>query len=179
MHILNKKAEGAVGMSFGWIFSLILIVFFIFTAIYGINAFLNMQSCTQVGNFYDSLQKSVDNAYGSPYSDFEMDVKIPGVNMVCFANLSEDITGSLDAYEDLEKYKIYNANTFLLPTGKACDMPYKNIKHINLTKTIISKNPLCFDISEGSKIRIVKGYYDKGVTIKWDQLIKKHSTILF
>jgi hypothetical protein len=164
--ILNKKAEGAVGMSFGWIFSLILIVFFVFTAIYGIKAFLNMQSCTQVGNFYDSLQKNIDQAYGSSSSDFEMDVNIPGVNMVCFANLSEEITGPLEAYDELEKYEVYNANTFLLPTQKACDMPYKTVKHLNITKTTLSKNPLCFDISEGDKIRIVKGYYDKGVTIK-------------
>lgn len=166
MEMLNKKAEGAVGMSFGWIFSLILIVFFIFAAIYGIKAFLDMRSCSQVGNFYDSLQKNVDQAYSSSSSDFEMDANVPGIDMVCFANLSEEITGPLEAYDQISIYEIYNANTFLVPAQKSCDMPYKTIKHLNLTKTTLSKNPLCFDISNGDKIKIVKGYYDKGVTIK-------------
>ena len=163
---INKKAEGAIGMSFGWMFSLILIVFFIFAAIYGIRAFLNMASCTKVGTFYESLQDKVDEAYRSSSSDFEMDVKIPGINMICFANLSEEITGSSEAYEEIEKYEIYGANTFLLPTQKACDMPYKTIKHLNISKTTKSKNPLCFDISEDGKIRITKEYYDKAITIK-------------
>lgn len=166
MRSINKKAEGAIGMSFGWLFSLILIIFFIFTAIYGIRAFLNMASCSKVGTFYGSLQDKIDEAYRSSSSDFEMDVNIPGVDMICFANLSEKITGSLDVYEEIEKYEIYGANTFLLPTGKACDMPYNTIKHLNISKTTLSKNPLCFDISDGGKIRIAKGYYEKAVTIK-------------
>jgi len=164
--ILNKRGDGAIGMSFGWLFSLILIIFFIFTAIYGIRAFLNMQSCSKVGMFYDSLQDKIDEAYRSSSSDFEMDVKIPGISMICFANLSEKITGSSQAYEELTIYEVYKANTFLLPTKKACDMPYKTISHLNISKTTLSKNPLCFDISDGGKIRIFKGYYDKSVTIK-------------
>jgi hypothetical protein len=164
--LLNKRGEGAIGMSFGWLFSLLLIVFFIFAAIYGIKAFLNMASCSKVGTFYESLQDKVDEAYRSSSSDFQMDVNIPGINMICFANLSEEITGSLEAYEEIEKYEIYGANTFLLPTQKSCDMPYKTIKHLNISKTTLSKNPLCFDISDEGKLRIIKGYYDKSITIK-------------
>ena len=125
-----------------------------------------MANCSKVGTVYDSLQSKIDEAYRSSSSDFEMDLEIPGINMICFANLSEKTTGSLAAYEELSKYEIYNANTFLLPTQKACDMPYKTLKHLNLSKTTLSKNPLCFDISNGGKIRIVKGYYDKSITIK-------------
>jgi len=86
--------------------------------------------------------------------------------MLCFANLSDKITGSLEVYDEIEKYEIYNANTFLYPSGKACTLPYNTIKHLNISKTTLSKNPLCFDLSEEGKIRIVKGYYDKAVTIK-------------
>jgi hypothetical protein len=164
--IKSKRGEGAVGMSFGWIFSLILVVFFIFTAIYGIKFFLKTANCTRVGSFYETLQDRVDEAYSSSSSDFEMEVSIPGVDMLCFANLSEEITGSLYAYEEISLYEVYKANTFLVPTDKACDMPYKTIKNLNISKIIAAKNPLCFDISDGGKIRIVKGYYDKGVSIK-------------
>jgi hypothetical protein len=163
---LNKRGDGAVGMSFGWIFSLILILFFIFTAIYGIKSFLNMASCSKVGMFYDDLQSKIDEAYRSSSSDFEMDVSISGIKQLCFANLTEKITGPSGAYEELSIYTVYAANTFILPSQKACDMPYKTIKHLNISKTTQVKNPLCFDISDGGKIRIIKGYYDKGVTIK-------------
>lgn len=165
--ILNKRGEGAVGMSFGWIFSLLLILFFIFTAIYGIKYFLNISRCSQVGMFYDSLQKNVDSAYSLSSSDFEMEIKVPtGIKQLCFANLTEEITGSMEAYESLSIYEINKANTFLLPSGKACDMPYNTIEHLNISKITQAKNPLCFDVSDGSTIRIVKGNYDKGVTIK-------------
>lgn len=166
MRAINKKAEGAIGMSFGWIFSIILIVLFIFTAIYAIMAFKNMADCTRVGSFYQALQDRIDEAYSSSSSSFEMEVDIPGVEMLCFANLSEKVTGSLAVYEEISIYEGLDANTFILPMDKACDMPFDHIEHINLTKTTLSKNPLCFDVSEGGSIRIVKGYYDRGVTIK-------------
>lgn len=166
MRKINKKADGAIGMSFGWIFSLILIVFFIFAAIYGIKAFLNMANCTKVGLFYESLQDSIDEAYRSSSTDIEIEVNVPGIKQICFANLSEKITGPLAAYDAISIYEGYNANTYLVPPEKGCTMPYKNLNRLNISKTTQAKNPLCFDITDGGKIRIVKEYYDKWVTIK-------------
>lgn len=162
----SKKAQEAIGMSFNWIFALILIIVFIIAAIYGIKYFLNIGSCSKVGLFYDEFQQKVDEAYQSSSSDFEMEVNLPGIKQLCFSNLSEKITGSMTAYEELNLYEFYDANTFLLPSTKACDMPYKTIKHINISKTTALKNPLCIDVAGGATVRIIKGYYDKGVTIK-------------
>lgn len=153
-------------MSFGWIFALILIIVFIITAIYGIKYFMNIGTCSRVGLFYDNLQQKVDEAYQSSSSDFEMEVDLPGITQICFSNLSEEITGSMTAYEELNLYEFYDANTFLLPSKKACSMPYKTIKHINISKITALKNPLCIDVSGGGTIRIIKDYYDRGVTIK-------------
>ena len=162
----NKKADGAIGMSFNWMFALILIVIFIFTAIYGINYFLNIGKCSQVGLFYDELQQKVDEAYQSSSSDFELEVNLPGVTHICFANLSERITGSNTLYEQIELYSFYDMNTFLVPSEKTCDMPYKSIKHLDMNRTTSIKNPFCVDVTEGGTIRIVKGYYDRAVVIK-------------
>ena len=166
MRKINKRGEGAVGMSFGWIFSIILIVLFIFVAIYTIKSFLNMAHCTKVGSFYESLEENVRDAYGSSSSSFEMKIEIPGVEYVCFANLSEKITGPIELYEELMMYEGLDYNTFILPADKACDMPARKVPYINLTKTTRSKNPLCFDVSGGGSIRLVKEPYDRGVTIK-------------
>lgn len=75
----SKKGQEAVGMSFGWIFALILIIVFIITAIYGIKYFMNIGTCSRVGLFYDNLQQKVDEAYQSSSSDFEMEVDLPGI----------------------------------------------------------------------------------------------------
>ncbi len=162
----SKRAQEAIGMSFGWIFALILIIVFISVAIYGIKYFMNIGSCSRVGLFYDDLQQKVDQAYQSSSSDFEMEVALPGITQICFSNLSEKITGSMLAYEELNLYEFYDANTFLIPSKNACDMPYKTIRHLNISKTTSLKNPLCIDVSDGETIRIIKDYYDRGVTIK-------------
>jgi hypothetical protein len=164
--IFNKRGDGAVGMSFGWMFSLLLIIFFILAAIYGIRFFLDMSQCSQVGLFYDELKDNVADAYKSPSSDFEMKINIPGVKQICFANLSDKISGSLSAYEEINLYEIYDANVFLIPSSKACDMPYNKIPYLNISKITASKNPLCFDISDGGKIKIVKNFGERGVTIR-------------
>jgi hypothetical protein len=163
---INKKGQDAIGMSFGWLFSLILIIVFIFVAIYGINYFLNMGKCTKVGLFYDSLQQKIDDAYQSSSSDFELSVNLPGVTQICFANLTQKITGSDAIYKQIELYSFYDANTFIIPSANACDMPYKTLKHLDVNRTISAKNPFCVDVTEGGTIRIVKGYYDKGVIVK-------------
>ncbi len=163
---INKKADGAIGMSFNWMFALILIVIFIFTAIYGINYFLDMGKCSRVGLFYENLQQKVDEAYQSSSSDFEFEVNLPGVTHICFGNLSERITGSNTLYEQIEIYSFNDANTFLVPSENTCDMPHKTIKHLDINRTTLLKNPFCVDVTEGGTIRIVKGYYDRAVVIK-------------
>lgn len=163
----NKRAqESSMGMSFGVIFSIILIIVFIIAAIYGIKSFLDFQRCSEVGLFYDTLQKEVDKAYQSSSTDIALSVGLPsGISRICFANLTQKTTGVLSDYEAISIYDVQDANTFLLPPSKTCGMPYKKILHINLTKIISSSNPYC--IAKDDKIRLQMNYGDRAVIIKW------------
>lgn len=59
----NKKAQ--MKLSFGMIFSIILIVIFLAIAFYGIKMFLGMQTKMQIKQFENSLQGDVDKMWKS------------------------------------------------------------------------------------------------------------------
>ena len=151
----GKKAQETMSMPFSVIFSFFLIIVFIIVAFIAAKSFLDFGSCSSVGLFYDDLQSKIDEAWHSYKSDFEFEIVLPsGVEKVCFANLSEKITGTKADYELIKDYDVYDANVFLVPSGATCDLPYKNIQHINISLITQAKNPYCVEVSK--KLRIQK-----------------------
>lgn len=164
---LNKKGQEAIGMSFNFIFALILIVVFIVVAIYGIKYFLNLGDCSNIGMSLDTLQQKVNDVYQSDSSDLEVELNFPGLERICFANLSNAITGSIDLYDEISIYEFEDANMFLLPVGESCNIPFKKLNHVDLNKTTLNSNPLCFDVVDGVvNLRLYKDYYDRAVVVK-------------
>ncbi len=163
--IKNKK--GDINLSFGVIFSIILIAVFIFAAIYAITFFLNYSKCTQVGNFYEGFQREVSNAFLSQSVENKIfKVTLPGsVEMICFANLSEKQTGSYSAeYEMIQDYYLDDANLFLIPDSGSCNLDYKKITRLNLPEIIKNHNPYC--IPSDSDLILTKKIYDSAVFVE-------------
>jgi len=158
-----KRSQQTMALPFGLIFSIILIVVFIVIAFIAVNHFLDIGKCAQIGGFYDSLQEAVDEAWTSQSSDFEFEIELSGIEKICFANLSEAPTNS-EEYEQIKNYEVYEANVFLIPAEKTCNMPYKNIKHLDLVKIIEERNPYCVEVDLGLKIK--KDFYDKLVRVE-------------
>lgn len=165
---INKRGDGAVGMSFGWLFALFLIIAFIGAAIYGIKIFMNFGSCSSQKLSLDELQAKIDNVYqSSSSSNVKVSINMPNVKMLCFANLSKSITDNEDVYDDINIYEYEDANLFLYPQKKACNPPFKKITHLNLEKTIKDSNPLCFEVIDGTvELTLNKDLNDKAVYIK-------------
>lgn len=162
---LNKKADMA--LPFNFIFALILIVVFIIAAIYGINFFLDFGKCTRIGTSLESLQTKVNDAYQSDAYEKTIELDFPGVKKICFANLSGSITGSLEVYEEIEIYDLLDVNTFLYPSGSACTLSNTKTKHLDINKTTLKKNPLCFDVEDGvATLTLKKDFNDRAVIIK-------------
>ena len=160
----SKRSQHTLGLPFGVIFAIFLIVVFIMIAFIAVNHFLNIGKCAGVGQFYEDLQKGVDEAWTTQSSEFDFEINLPSkIEKVCFANLSAEINNQED-YEQIERYSVYDANVFLVPPEKSCDMPYKLIKHINITEITNSKNPYCVDV--GRKLKIKKTFYGKEVLIE-------------
>ena len=154
-----------MGMPFSMIFAIILIVFFVVIAFIVIGNFLDIGRSSNVGMFYNELQKAVDEAFSSQSSKTNFNIDLPSeIKFVCFANLSEKITNPGENYEAIKNYDVYNANVFLVPPEYAQNMQWKLIEHIDIVKITQGKNPYCVSVKD--KLEINKGFYDKLVWIK-------------
>lgn len=162
----GKRGQQTMGIPFGLIFSIILIVVFIVLAFIAVNYFLDIGKCSSVGMFYDDLQDSVDKAWSSQTYDDTFEVSLPsGIEKVCFGNFSADITDPMiDEYREILNYEVYEANTFLVPPEKSCNMQWKQINHINISRITEMRNPYCVDVSRD--LRLKKDFYDKNVVIE-------------
>lgn len=132
----NKRGQDVFGMSFGTIFSIILIIFIIAVAFFAIDHFVGLSKCTNVGLFYDDLREEVRDAWSSSSGRYEADftAKIPkkglfgsGIEYICFGTLALTPSDSISAgIRDnlLDDYMFdpnseYNVITF--PPDKGCD----------------------------------------------------------
>jgi len=164
----SKRGQEAVGMSFGMIFALFLIVVFVVFAFMAANFFLGFGESASVGMFYDELQGAVNDALSEQESNRTFVIDLPsGIERICFADLSEPITNDEDY--DVIKYSDDSANVFLLPPEKAQDMKWKLIEHIDLAGITADSNPYCVDVADG--LRIQKGFYSRLVCLGEDCVV--------
>lgn len=162
----GKKAEGFVGMGFGMIFSIFLIIFFVMVAFYAIKTFLDYKSCTQVGTFLNDLQSKITTLFNSQSSTINFPTNLPtGIKYICFANLSNPIKGSFqDIGSSLGQYGT-DSNLYFYPREKAC-IKTKQINNINLSTIIKNDNPYCIPVRNGKiTMKISKGFNQGLVTI--------------
>jgi len=163
--VKNKRGQQTMGMPFGMIFAIFLIVVFVVIAFIAVGFFLDIGKSSGVGMFYKELQEAVDDARSGQSGEFDFKIDLPsGINEVCFGNLSAEITNLNPKYKEILNYDIYNANTFLIPPEKAQNMQWKLIKYIDVVKITADKNPYCVPVEKG--LRIKKGFYDKLVLIE-------------
>jgi hypothetical protein len=161
---MRKRGQESIGMSFSMIFSIILIIVFVAVAIYAIVYFLGMGKCTEIGFFFDELQKKVDEAWLSEIYHRTFTSTLPGgIEKVCFGNLSvSPDPGDVQIQINL-KEKSHNPghNLFLYPPDKACDgeLVSYSLKHVSIPKFF------CTEISSDGEIKI-------GIDIDHEALVR-------
>jgi hypothetical protein len=128
---MNKR--GQIQISFGMIFSIIVIIATVAIGFYVITYFLNLSSCTKVGLFWNSLNDEVDKAWNSDKTQTIFNGNVPsGVQYVCFGNLSlapENNITTRNIFSELKVYEGSGKNSFMYPPKKACDIAFYNLKH--------------------------------------------------
>lgn len=163
--MVDKKGQQTMGMPFGMIFAIFLIVVFVVIAFIAVKAVIDTGDSASVGLFYDDLQGAVNDAVRGQESDSSFTVNLPGdIEKVCFADLKASITNPGSDYDAIRNYDVYDANTFLVPPEYAQGMQWKLIDRINVTRITAVKNPYCVEVDVGLKIR--KGFYDRLVFIE-------------
>ncbi len=134
-------------LSFGMIFSIILIIIFLAFAFYAIKNFLGLQDTIKIAQFGEKLQSDVNKAWNSGgRSSTPVEYYLPRkVEAVCFSN---------DDYENLR----FDSKEFI--QGKKID-------HLDIEKIIGENEEFCIDNINGKvKMIIEKDYEDDLVIIK-------------
>jgi hypothetical protein len=142
----QARKRGQIKMSFGMIFSIILIIFFVAFAFIVIKNFIGLQSSVTTKQFSDNLQKDVNVVWNSAQATQQKSYNMPSsVKEVCFTN---DPTGDVVIYDD-----------------KGYANPGGNIENLNLT-AMTPRGDLCFNVVDG-KINLVlkKDFGENLVTI--------------
>jgi hypothetical protein len=142
----EKKAQ--IQLSFGMIFSIIIIIATLVVAFYVISYFLNLNKCTQIGLFYSSLQGEVNKAWQADMIQKTFAGKLPsGIAKLCFGNSSQ-----MPLQEDREEYEYFKShaktgyNMLFYPAGKACDgeLAFNKLEHIR------TDNFFCVPVKSGN-----------------------------
>jgi len=137
-------------ISFGMIFSVILIILFIAFAVYGISKFLPLSRLAQVESFKSDFQGDIDKVWKGSGSSAPVEYSLPSkIKQVCFVN---------------DEYR----NMYFVPL----DLDYNKalLKNVDMIKTVAGSisNPkkLCIPTLDGKiHMTIKKAYNEILVTI--------------
>lgn len=165
----SKKGQQVLGMSFGIIFSIILIVFFIIIAGIVIRSFLKTGDCAKIGIFIDSFESDIKKSWNAQFNSHTFKANLPSnIDYVCFANLSNSNKGEFQEIGfELGLFEGRIANIFFYPSGKACEIPYYMIKHLDIGRITRTNNPNCVVVDSGKiDINVEKGLNDRFVNVK-------------
>lgn len=130
------RRKGQVQLSFGMIFSIMIIIATLAIAGYVIVKFLNLQSNVSCKLFYSDLQKKVDKAWYEDFSSSTFNKEAPrGIDKVCFGNSTQKVF-DLDEqkiFDEIEFYAEKDSNLFFYPlNGCKQDEFTFQIKHVNI-----------------------------------------------
>jgi hypothetical protein len=113
--------RGQLKISFGMIFSIILIIIFLSFAFYAIMKIIGFQQNAQIGMFVNDLQEDIDNLWNSESGSFDREYVISKkVESVCFEKNAKNI--------------------FFMPAGVGGSFDYYEIEHVQLFNGFCVKN---------------------------------------
>jgi len=156
--------KGQMQISFGMIFSIILIMVFISAVIYVIIYFLNFSERVKIEQFEEGLQESVDNIWKSVQGSKSVKLALPKeIEKVCFIDSSSNAVGKdRELYNDFVFF-ITNENLIYYPEGSSQGKEGTEIKHLNISRITQKRNPYCIEGKKGDFSFIVKMDYSENL----------------
>jgi len=162
------QKKGGIKLSFGMIFSIILIIIFIAFAFYAIQKFLQIQDAAKVGQFTNNLQSDIDSAWKGSQRSQKVEYSLPKkIEYVCFIDINSGRSGTNRNFYDELKHICYNdENMAFYPIGSSQGIESKEIKHIDIEKITLDENPFCIKNIDGkAEMTIQKNFGEELVTI--------------
>ena len=142
----NKR--GQMKLSFGMIFSILLIIVFVVFAFYGIGKFMNFQKEIKYKQFEEDFQANIDKLWKGSFGSNEVEYYLPSeIRSICFID---------DEFGNLE----------FKSTKQKRSRKELNLNHLDIEKTLGDSNALCIEnIDNKVKFKIEKNYGEALVTI--------------
>ncbi|MEX0920974.1 MAG: hypothetical protein WDZ62_01795 [Candidatus Pacearchaeota archaeon] len=163
---MNKK--GQIKISFGMIFSVIMIVIFLVFAFYAIRTFFGIQETAQTGKFIDDLQSDVNTIWRSTEGSQERTYRLSKkISHVCFGDFERDGTGPRQSiYGELEFNYFGSENIFFYPTESSNPGSFE-IKNVDILEITLNENPYCIDNEDGTlELVLIKDFGEPLVKIE-------------
>lgn len=160
--------RGQMQLSFGMIFSIILIIVFLSFAFFAIKKIIGIGSSAQIAKFEESFQADIDKLWvasrGSQQEEYFLSDKI---TQVCFVDYFADERGTnQDLYDELQQFYFGSENMFFYPSSASQGFESAVINHIDLSTIIARENPYCIATSDGKvKFTLKKDFDETLVTI--------------
>jgi len=164
-----KKAQ--MQISFGMIFSIILIIFFLAFAFYAIKIFLKSQDNAKAAKLVDDIQGDIDRIWNSGISSEKKEYIMPSyADFICFIDFSPnaDVRGENSAFyfEIKDRVDYINTNFAFFPV-EINGFESAKINHVDIEKITSEENPFCVKKEDGKiSLTLKKDYGEALVTIK-------------
>jgi hypothetical protein len=130
--MIKRGRKGQLQLSFGMIFSIILIIVFIAFGFYAITKFIDLQKTIQIENFLRDFQNDVDKMWKSPQGSQVITYSLPTkITSICFVD---------DEFQNLK----FTSNEIIVG---------KMIENLNMAEITAVENPFCIGNIKG-KIRL-------------------------
>ncbi|MBU2053009.1 MAG: hypothetical protein KJ721_02055 [Nanoarchaeota archaeon] len=152
----GKNPRAQMQLSFGMIFSIILIIVFIAFAFFAVKKLLGMQDSIKVGQFADKLQSDIDKIWkGSQGSQMETYTLPSKIEFICFVDYSSSRRGPKQSYYGELKQVYYEGEDMILyPIGSGAGSDSFKILHLNIEKITDNENPYCIENKKG-KVELI------------------------
>ncbi|MFW6225659.1 MAG: hypothetical protein ACOC3V_01705 [bacterium] len=174
---MNNKAQ--IKLSFGMIFSIILIIIFLSVAFYAILKFLDLQKEIEIGKTIDSLKSDINRIWGATQASEKQVYNLPSeVKFVCFIDYTKNARGEFTEYEKgndiinlYNELKVLrsddNQNLFFYPPSSSRNFGAYKLDHINISKITQENNPYCIrNIKEKTSLLLKKDFGENLVIIE-------------
>ena len=159
------RKEGQFNISFGMIFSIIVIIAILGVAFYVITNFISLSECTNIGLFYNDLKNHIDKAWRATIHEEVFVGKLPSdIELVCFGNSTTSPDRKYrDEYNKLVgESRGRESNLFLYPPQNACDSNLYSLKLEHITVDSF----FCISVKNGKvEIKTKKDRFDALVKI--------------
>jgi hypothetical protein len=143
--VMKKSISGQLHLSFGMIFSVILIIIFLSFGFYAITKFIDFQRTIQIEKFLNDFQGDINKMWKGVQGSQEVTYSLPTkITSVCF--------------EDDEFQNLVFTSKEIIKGNK--------IENIDIEKITENENPFCIQNNKGKiSLTIVKDYGETLVRI--------------